>query len=178
MTFRSWDLYEYLLVQSTTKHSWAVKIATQLEKARCVIFALQTRRKNMSRDVSVFDDCNLTNVKLYLNSEFYPYDDLNVDFGKNRYAILFDMYARFRKTYYGYDCYKTLLTIITFLTNGSFVIIDCSRQNEFIKSATVNVRIEFNCKENVLANTTAYCLILHDRVVKYCLLSNVVRKIM
>jgi len=72
MNFRSWDLYEYLLLQSTTKHSWAIKIATQLEKPWYVIFALQTGRKNtMSRDVSVFDDCNLTNIKLYLNSEFY-----------------------------------------------------------------------------------------------------------
>jgi len=107
MSFHLWDLYEYPLLQSTTKHSWAVKTATQLEKPRYVIFALQTSRKNiMSRDVSVFDDCNLTNVKLYLNSEFYPYDDLNVDYGKNRYAILFDMYACFRKAYYGYDCYR------------------------------------------------------------------------
>jgi len=178
MSFHSWDLYEYPLLQSTTKHSWAVKTATQLEKPRYVIFALQTGRKNiMSRDVSMFDDCNLTNVKLYLNSEFYPYDDLNVDFGKNRYAILFDMYARFRKAYYGYDCYETLLTVVTFLTNGPFVVIDCARQNESIKSATVDVRIEFDCKENVPANTTAYCLILHDRVVQYNPLTNVVRKI-
>jgi len=90
----------------------------------------------------VFDNCNLINVKLYLNSEFYPYDDLNVDFGKtdkNRYAILFDMYARFRKAYYEYNCYETLLTVITFLTNGPFVVIDCSRQNESIKRATVDV---------------------------------------
>ena len=64
MSFRSWDLYEYPLLQNTTKHSWAVKTATQLEKPRYVIFALQTSRKNiMSRDGSVFDDCNLSNVK-------------------------------------------------------------------------------------------------------------------
>jgi len=56
------------------------------------------------------EPCNLINVKLYLNFEFYPYNDLNVDFGKNRYAILFDMYAHFRKAYHGYDCYETLLT--------------------------------------------------------------------
>ncbi|XP_024868963.1 uncharacterized protein LOC112452793, partial [Temnothorax curvispinosus] len=81
VSFRSWDLYEYPMLQSTTKHSWAVKTATQLEKPRYVIFALQTGRKNiMSQNVSVFDDCNLTNVKLYLNSEFYPYDDMNLDF--------------------------------------------------------------------------------------------------
>jgi len=85
--------------------------------------------------------------------------------------------TRFRKAYYGYDCYETLLTVITFLTNEPFVVIDCSRQNKSIKSATVDIRIEFNCKQNVPENTTAYCLILHDRVVEYCPLS-VVRKIM
>ena len=89
MSFRSWELYEYPLLQSTTKHSWAIKTATQLEKPRYVSFALQTGRKNvMSQDASVFDDCNLTSVKLYLNSEFYPYDDLNLDFKKNKYAFL------------------------------------------------------------------------------------------
>jgi len=77
----------------------------------------------MSQDASVFNDCNLTYVKLYLNSEFYPYDDLNVlgknvHFGKNRYAILFDIYARFHKAYYGYDCYETLLIISSFLSNS------------------------------------------------------------
>ncbi|XP_039303450.1 uncharacterized protein LOC120359324 [Solenopsis invicta] len=179
MSFRSWDLYEYPLLQSTTKHSWAVKTATQLEKPRFVIFALQTGRKNiMSQDATIFDDCNLINVKLYLNSEFYPYDDLNLDFRKSRYSILFDMYQRFRKSYYGRDCYDTLLNVVTFLQRGPFTVIDCSRQNESIKSATVDVRIEFDCKENVPASTTAYCLILHDRVIEYCPLSNVVRKIM
>ncbi|XP_043262524.1 uncharacterized protein LOC122403218 [Colletes gigas] len=178
MSFRSWDLYEYPLLQSTTKHSWAVKTATQLEKPRYVIFALQTGRKNiMSQDASNFDACNLTNVKLYLNSDFYPYDDLNLDFDKNRYAILFDMYARFRKAYYGYDCYETHCSRDNFSLHGPFVVIDCSRQNESIKSATVDVRIEFDCKENVPTNTTAYCLILHDRVAEYCPLSNVVRRI-
>ncbi|XP_077259736.1 uncharacterized protein LOC143896062 [Temnothorax americanus] len=85
MGFRSWDLYKYPLLQNTTKHSWAIKTATQLEKPRYVVFALQTGRKNvMSADTSRFDDCKLTNVKLYLNSEVYPYDDLNLDFGKHR----------------------------------------------------------------------------------------------
>ncbi|XP_053976343.1 uncharacterized protein LOC128875055 [Hylaeus volcanicus] len=178
MSFRSWVLYEYPLLQSTTKHSWAVKTATQLKKPRYVIFALQTGRKNiMSEDASNFDICKLTKVKLYLNSDFYPYDDLNLDFDRNRYAILFDMYARFRKVYYGYDCYETLCNTNNFLLHGPFVVIDCSRQNESIKSATVDVRIEFDCKENVPSNTTPYCLILHDRDIEYCPLSNVVCKI-
>ncbi|XP_026827876.1 uncharacterized protein LOC113562482 [Ooceraea biroi] len=179
MTFRSWDLYEFPLLQSTTKHSWTVKAATQLEKPRYVIFALQTGRKNvMSQDVTIFDDCKLTNVKLYLNSECYPYDDLNLDFERNKYAILYDMYSRFRRAYYGCDCAKACLTTTNFLLRGPFVVIDCLRQNESIKSATVDVRLEFDCKENIPANTTAYCLIMHDRVVEYSPLTNVVRRIM
>ncbi|KYN22674.1 hypothetical protein ALC57_04920 [Trachymyrmex cornetzi] len=61
--------------------------------------------------------------------------------------------------------------------HSPFVIIDCSRQNESVKSGTVDVRLDFECKENVPANTTAYCLIIHDRVVQYNPLTNVVRKI-
>ena len=155
MGFRSWDLYEFPLLQRTTKHSWAIKTATQLEKPRYVVFALQTGRKNvMSEDTSRFDDCKLNNVKLYLNSECYPYDDMNLDFDKSRWSILYDSYQRFCKNYYGYDYLEPSLTVTQFLRNGPFVIIDCSRQNESVKSATVDVRLEFECKENVPMNTT------------------------
>ncbi|KYN39297.1 hypothetical protein ALC56_06321 [Trachymyrmex septentrionalis] len=71
MCFRSWDLYEFPLLQSTTKHSWAVKTTSQLEKSRYVE----------------------------------------------------------------------------------------------------------NCKENIPLNTTVYCLIIHDRVIVYNSLTNVIRKI-
>ncbi|XP_070526955.1 uncharacterized protein [Cardiocondyla obscurior] len=179
MGFRSWDLYEFLLLQLTTKHSWAIKTATQLEKPRYIIFALQTGRKNvMSEDNSRFDDCKLTNVKLYLNSECYPYDDINLDFGKRRYAILYDAYACFCKEYYGYEYLEPNLTVTSFLLNGPFVIIYCSRQNELVKTTTVDVRLEFECKDNVAPNTTAYCLIIHNRLVQYNPLTNVVHKIM
>ncbi|XP_029675770.1 uncharacterized protein LOC115243159 [Formica exsecta] len=161
MGFRSWDLYEFPLLQRTTKHSWPIKTATQLDKPRYVVFVLQTGRKNvMSEDTSRFDDCKLTNVKLF-----------------GIWSILYDMYQRFCKNYYGYEYLEPNLAVTQFLLNGPFVIIDCSRQNESVKSATVDVRLEFECKENVPPNTTAYCLIIHDRVIQYNPLTNVVRKI-
>ncbi|XP_029663005.1 uncharacterized protein LOC115235385 [Formica exsecta] len=163
VAFRSWDLYEFPLLQSTTKHSWAVKAATQLEKPRYVIFALQSGKKNvLSEEPSLFDDCKLTNVKLYLNSDFYPYDDMNLDFDKRKVAVLYDMYSKFRRTYYGCDNDEALLNLNKFLVYGPLVVIDCSRQNESIKSATVDVRIEFDCKENIPSNTTAL-LSYHSR---------------
>ncbi|KYM80428.1 hypothetical protein ALC53_09126 [Atta colombica] len=74
MSFRSWDLCKYRLLSVTTKHSWAIKTAIQLEK-RYVIFSL--KKNIMTAHKIYFDTCKLINVKLYLNSEFYPYDDVN-----------------------------------------------------------------------------------------------------
>ncbi|XP_018405192.1 PREDICTED: uncharacterized protein LOC108781652 [Cyphomyrmex costatus] len=129
MSFRSWDLYEYPLLPSTTKHSWAIKTATQFEKPRYVIFALQTNRKNnMAARKTYLYDCKLTNVKLYLNSEFFPYDDLNLDWNKHRTAILYDMFIRFRTSYYQIPCERseTLFRTDTFRDLFPQVIIDCS----------------------------------------------------
>ncbi|KYQ47515.1 hypothetical protein ALC60_13462 [Trachymyrmex zeteki] len=114
----------------------------------------------MSLTLTLRGKSRLLAANYYLNSTFYPYDDLNLDFGKKRYAVLFDMYARFRRAYYGIDCFETLFNVLSFTKEGPFVVIDCSRQNESVKSATVDIRIEFDSKENVLANTTTYCLIV------------------
>ncbi|KYN39702.1 hypothetical protein ALC56_05905 [Trachymyrmex septentrionalis] len=159
MCFRSWNLYKFPLLQSTTNHSWAVK-TSQLEKPRYVIFALQTGKRNVpSQNLSQFDVCNLTNVKLFLNSDFYPYDEFR--FRTQGAAILYDMYVKFQKTYYGYNNRDAMLSIFSFL----------------YKNATMDIRIEFECKENIPLNTTAYCLIIHDRVIEYNPLTNVIRKI-
>jgi len=83
----------------------------------------------MSEDIK-FDDSKLINAKLYLNLKCYPYDDLNLDFDKNRCAILYDLYARFCKGYCGYEYLEPSLIFTTFLCNDPFEIIDCSRQNQ------------------------------------------------
>ncbi|XP_050454134.1 uncharacterized protein LOC126852895 [Cataglyphis hispanica] len=166
MGFRSWDMYEFSLLQRTIKHSWAIKTAIQLEKPRYVVFALQTGRKNvMSEETNRFDDCKLNNVKLYLNSECYPYDDMILDFDKNRWSIPYDTYQRFCKNYYGYEYLEPSLTVTQFLRNGDQFVINCFRENKSVKSATVDVRLEFECKENVPMNTIAYCFTIHDRVI-------------
>ncbi|KYN30747.1 hypothetical protein ALC56_14949 [Trachymyrmex septentrionalis] len=70
--------------------------------------------------------------------------------------LVYDTYVKFQKTYYGYNNRDAMLSIGEFLVNGPFVVIDCSRQNKSIKSATIDIRIEFECKENIPLNITAY----------------------
>lgn len=176
MSFRSWDLYEYPLLSTTTNHTWSVKTSNQLEKPRYVILALQTNRKNQKdKDYSRFDHCNLSDVKLHLNSDSFPYDDMNLGFSLNRYALLYTMYSNFQESFYGRNS-NPLLTPSNFGTNVPIVMIDCSHQNETVKSGPVDIRLEFKTTVQVSALTSAYCLLIHDRIVEYNPLTSEVRK--
>ncbi|WP_368854701.1 hypothetical protein, partial [Klebsiella pneumoniae] len=76
--FRSWEMHEYPVLPTTKNHSWTIKSSTSVERPRYVIFGLQTGRKNsILTNANEFDTCKLTNIKLYLNSQFFPYDNLN-----------------------------------------------------------------------------------------------------
>lgn len=177
ITFRSWDLYEYPLLPTTTNHNWSVKTSNQLEKPRFVILALQTSRKNRrQRDYTKFDHCNLTDVKLHLNSDSFPYDDMNLNFVEQRCALLYSMYANFQQNYYGRDP-QPLYSRTEFSLYAPIVVIDCSHQNESIKTGPVDVKLEFKTSENIPNDTSAYCLILHDRIIEYNPLTSDVKKI-
>ena len=153
-----------------------VKTSNQLEKPRFVILAFQTNRKGQrAENASRFDHCNISNLKLFLNSQYYPYGNLNLDVTRNQYAIHYDMYANFQ-SYYGKDS-EPILKKINFLTHAPFIVIDCSKQNESRKSAPVDVRLEFEARDNFSALTSVYCLILHDRIVQYNPVSGDVKKL-
>jgi len=80
------------------------------------------------------------------------------------------MYSHFQSEYYSKE-EEPPLSMSEFLNYAPLAIINCSRQNEFLKTGTVDVRLEFESCENFPAGTTAYCLILQDRIVDYSPLS-------
>ena len=177
MSFRTWELYEYPLLPITSRQVWTVKTSNQLEKPRFVILGFQTNRKDQRAvNASQFDHYNLTNVKLFLNSQSYPYGNLNLDVNRNQFAMLYDMYANFQNSYYGKDP-EPMLKKTQYLTYAPLIVIDCSKQNESLKSAPVDIRVEFEAKESFPAGTSAYCLILHDRIVQYSPVSGDVQKL-
>nr|CAI5845298.1 unnamed protein product [Callosobruchus analis] len=178
IAFRSWELHEYPLLQQTTKHTWNVKATNQMEKPRYVIFALQTDRKNNSvKDMSQFDHCYLAHVKLYLNSDMYPYDNVTFIFEKSHVSLLYEMFASFQQSYYYKQSSEPCLNLKQFIERAPMVVIDCSRQNESLKSGSVDIRLEFETQRNIPANTTAFCLIIHDRLIRYNPLTSTVKTI-
>ncbi|XP_015604642.1 uncharacterized protein LOC107272223 [Cephus cinctus] len=102
VSFCTWELCKYPLLPTTSKHVSTVKTSIQLEKPRYVILGYQTNRKNKkNKNASHFNHCNVRDVKLFLNSQCYPYGNLNLDIDYNQFALLYEMYANFQAAYYG-----------------------------------------------------------------------------
>ncbi|XP_033226022.1 uncharacterized protein LOC117178704 [Belonocnema kinseyi] len=129
MSFRSWELYEYPLLPTTSRHIWTVKTSTQLEKPRYIILGFQIGRKDrLARYANLFDHCNITNVTVFLNSQYYPYGNLNLNFNFNQFALLYEMYANFQTAYYGKEP-EPILKKSDFKKYAPLSVVDCSKQN-------------------------------------------------
>lgn len=123
------------------------------------------------------DHCNLRDVKVFLNSTYFPYENLNISFSENKIALLYEQYARFQQSYYGRRP-EPLLNLKEFIEKAPLFIIDCSRQNDNVKSGpVVNIRLELESNTEFPDLTAAYCLILNDCLIEYKPLSNIVRKL-
>lgn len=180
--FRTWELYEYPVLPLTDKHIWSVKASSQLNTPRFVIIAFQSNRNNsIAADKSRFDHCQLSDLKVYLNSESFPYESLNLNFNNNQIALLYEMYARFQESFYHSRpscCAAPMLTLEEFRTNAPMIVIDCSHQNEALKKGIIDLRLDFQTRNNIPADTTAYCLIVHDNIITYNPYSNIVNRAM
>lgn len=178
--YRSWDLYELPALPTTTRHTWSVKTTNKVNKPRYVIVGLQTNRNNVAAaDSSAFDHCNVTNMKLYLNNDRFPYDDYHLNFAQRKYHEMFLSLTKIQKSYYNDTGGTTPLgdwpTYANFLGRPLFVF-DCTRTDESLKPGMVDVRIEIEASVNFPANTTAYCLIIHDNLVRYSPFTSVVQR--
>lgn len=174
--FRSWDLYEYPVLPTADKHTWSVKTSNHLNKPRYAIIGFQTNRNNdITKDSSVFDHCDISDVKLHLNSDSYPYESMNLNFQTDLFAQAYINYIKFKKSYYhGSTSCSPYHDYFEFKKTSPIFVIDCSRQNDAIKTSMVDIRLEISARKTFPANTSAYCLIIHDNIITYNPYTNIV----
>ncbi|KAK9707751.1 hypothetical protein QE152_g27656 [Popillia japonica] len=139
--FRKWELFELPSLRKTKTDVCPIKTSTNLEKPRYVIVAFQTARKDsVTADASTFDHASITNLKLHLNADSFPYDNMNFQINENKYAAAYRMYASFQSIYYNKSD-QPLLSYEKFKECALYVI-DCANQKEEVKSSIVDVKLE------------------------------------
>lgn len=174
--FRSWFIAEKPMPTTVTRDEWQMQAVSPIERPRYIIVAFQTGKRDIvTADINSFDHCDVKNIKAYINGKRYPYVDYNMDIKRKQCAMLYAAYDSFQKSYYGTDP-KPLLSYSDFIEMGTIFVIDCSKQNESLKSSSVDLKLEIEAANPFPANTTAFCLVIHDKIVEYNVLTNMVRK--
>lgn len=175
--FRSWDLYEFPTLPRTNKHIWNVKTSNLMEKPRYIILCLQTNRKDKTdKNSSVFDSNKLNNARVFLNSVPYPAEDIRFNF-QDCYSQVYEAYSSFQRVYFNRENAFPLLTMNELKDQG-LVFVDCSHQDETLKSGVVDLSIHMETNGDPFPeSTSAFCLIIHDRIIEYNPLTNIVRKL-
>jgi hypothetical protein len=160
---------EQIIVTQTQNFTWRLSVTGGVEKPRWIIIGFQTDKiDTQQQNPAVFNNLNLKNAYVTLNSERYPMTDIMTNFTRNEYMKLYSMFDEFKKDYYGIDslvggtqvnvpAYKTLFPIIVF---------DVRRQNETLKTAVMDIQVKFEFGAAVPANTTAFSVMISDRFYK------------
>ena len=164
------------VVDQTTNFSWRLSVKSSPEVPRFIIVGFQTKvddvdvGDNMQKiNHSIFNNVNVENIYVMLNSEKYPTADYNISFLNQKYSRIYGDVAEFRSKFYNMDelisspninpsDYKDLYPLFLF---------DVSKQSERLKYSTTDIQIKMHFSRNVPANTQVYAVIISDRLINF-----------
>lgn len=172
--FRHW-MYTSTVVGGCTEYTWDVPVA--YAKTKYVLLAFQNGRNKESRiDNSMFDFNQLENVQVLLNNNiYYPRERLNLNLSDNKCTILYNMFKEFKCSYYPDSDSLSSLPLITykqFLEKYPVIAVDCSNQPNVIKESLISIKINFNWRAALPANTLVHCVMIIDDKAVYNPLNN------
>jgi len=158
---------DMIAVPESTTFSWRLTVKTGTEKPRWLVIAFQTERnQSQLKNSALFDHISTSNMYALLNSDRYPLVDMNLDFAKCRISKAYRALSEFKKDYYGISDKESSnnITPLEFIEQFPLFVIDLRRQSEKLKNSVQDIQIKATFNQNPAANTTAYALLISDRL--------------
>ena len=161
---------DMLSVSESISFTWRLSVKTVPEKPIFIIVGFQTAKVgDQTKNPSTFDNVNLRNAYVMLNSDRYPAVGYNLSFANQKFSRVYGDAALLGVKFFGMDeliteskiipsDYKTLYPLFTF---------DVSKQKEKLNSSVVDIQIKANFIENVPANTRAFALVISDKMLSF-----------
>lgn len=159
-----------ITVPQSTSFTWRLTVKSSAERPQYVIVGFQTGKSgNQEKNPSLFDNVNLRNMYVTLNSTRYPAVDYNISFPKHQFSRVFRDAARFRTKFYNMDKlisnsnispsdYKELYPLFVF---------DVSKQSDRLKTTVTDIQIKANFNQNVPIHTEAYAVVISDKMLSF-----------
>lgn len=157
-------------VPETSHFSWRLTVTSSPEKPRYIIIGFQTNKGlNQEANPSVFDHIDVRNMYVMLNSTRYPAVDYNMSFPNQQFSRAYGDTASFRSKFYNMDelvsnpnitpsDYKDLYPLFVF---------DVSKQSARLKLSVTDITIKMQFNQNVPAQTSAYAVVISDKMLNF-----------
>ena len=156
--------------QNSTSFSWRLSVKSSPEVPRFIIVGFQTNKSGSQVvNPSTFNNVNVSNIYVMLNSMRYPTTDYNISFLSQKYSRAYGDAAEFRSKFFNIDElisspninpteYRNLYPLFLF---------DVSKQSEKLKYSTTDIQIKMHFGAGIPLNTQAYAVIISDRLINF-----------
>ena len=157
-------------IPQTTSFSCRLSVKSSPEVPRFIMVGFQTDKSNDQDEIpSIFNNLNVNNIYTMLNSMRYPTADYNISFPETKFSRVYGDVSEFRTKFYNMDSLVSNpnITPSDYRSLYPLFLFDVSKQSEKIKYSTTDIQIKMHFNQNVPANTTAYAVLISDRLINF-----------
>ena len=152
--------------ENSTSFSWRLSVKSSPEVPR---FIIAGKSGNQKQNPSLFDNVNVSNIYVMLNSMRYPTTDYNISFDEQRFSRVYGDAADFRSKFFNMDelISSPNITPSDYRTLYPLFLFDVSKQSEKLKYSTTDVQVKMIFSAGIPANTQVYGVIISDRLINF-----------
>ena len=157
-------------IPQATSFSWRLSVTSSPEVPRYIIVGFQTYKiGNQEQNTSAFDNVNVSNIYVMLNSMRYPTTDYNISFLAQKFSRVYGDVAEFRSKFFNMDELVSSPNIkpADYRDIYPLFLFDVSKQSEKLKYSTTDIQIKMHFSANVPANTLAFAVIISERLINF-----------
>ena len=159
-----------LISQNSTNFSWRLSVKSSPEVPRFIIVGFQAGKSGNQQQIpSIFDNVDVNNIYVMLNSVRYPTVDYNINFAEDRFSRVYGDAANFRSKFFNIDELISNPSIDSTEYKGLYplFLFDVSKQSEKLKYSTTDIQIKIHFRQGLAANTQVYGVIISDRLINF-----------
>ena len=157
-------------IPQATSFSWRLFVKSSPEVPRFIIVGFQTDKSgNQLMNPSIFDNINVSNIYVMLNSIRYPTTDYNISFLAQKFSRVYGDVAEFRSKFFNMDelVSNPNITPADYRSLYPLFLFHVSKQSEKLKYSSTDIQIKMHFSANVPAGTVAYAVVISDRLINF-----------
>ena len=156
--------------QNSTLFSRRLSVKSSPEVPRFIIVGFQSNKiGNQKQNPSLFDNLNVSNIYVMLNSTRCPTTDYNISFPAQRFSRAYGDATDFRSKFFNMDelISSPNITPSDYRELYPLFLFDVSKQSEKLKYSTTDIQVKMFFNANIPANTQVYGVIISDRLINF-----------